>query len=115
LNKEVKKMWTDILEHHGVKGQKWGVRRYQNKDGSLTSNNKRHNRSTNKKQDSLAKGESFVDAYLATFGSTLQSQIALLKQLPLVSQFSEQEIMQMTRDNRLRTHRLVLRIHHHMG
>jgi hypothetical protein len=22
LNKEVKKMWTDILEHHGVKGQK---------------------------------------------------------------------------------------------
>lgn len=25
------------LAHHGVKGQKWGVRRYQNADGSYTS------------------------------------------------------------------------------
>ena len=28
------------LAHHGIKGQKWGVRRYQNKDGSLTPDGK---------------------------------------------------------------------------
>lgn len=25
-----------FLAHHGIKGQKWGIRRFQNKDGSLT-------------------------------------------------------------------------------
>ena len=29
------------LFHHGVKGMKWGVRRYQNKDGTLTAKGKK--------------------------------------------------------------------------
>lgn len=27
---------SDYLEHYGIKGMKWGIRRFQNKDGSLT-------------------------------------------------------------------------------
>lgn len=29
-------MENNYLTHHGIKGQRWGIRRYQNKDGSLT-------------------------------------------------------------------------------
>ena len=33
---------TAALAHHGVKGQRWGVRRFQNADGTLTPAGKRH-------------------------------------------------------------------------
>ena len=33
--------YNHYLAHHGVEGQKWGVRRYQNKDGSLTEEGKK--------------------------------------------------------------------------
>lgn len=32
---------TDELYHHGIKGQKWGIRRFQNPDGSLTAEGKK--------------------------------------------------------------------------
>lgn len=35
------KLNTDELEHHGILGQKWGIRRYQNKDGTLTEAGKK--------------------------------------------------------------------------
>lgn len=33
--------YHDALYHHGVKGMRWGVRRYQNKDGTLTEEGKK--------------------------------------------------------------------------
>ena len=38
------------LYHHGIKGQKWGIRRFQNKDGSLTkAGEKRYSEESDKK------------------------------------------------------------------
>lgn len=51
-----------FLSHHGILGMKWGIRRFQNKDGSLTSEGKKRyseeNESMNQKISARTK-ESF--------------------------------------------------------
>ena len=37
------------MAHHGIKGQKWGVRRFQNPDGTLTEAGKKHTQKENYK------------------------------------------------------------------
>lgn len=58
----------DYLIHHGIKGQKWGVRRYQNTDGSLTDAGKRRARLGKDKlePDSYKPGSGNVDRHVKT-------------------------------------------------
>lgn len=48
----IRPIYYNELYHNGIKGQKWGIRRFQNLDGSLTpEGKKRYNRSYEKKID----------------------------------------------------------------
>lgn len=53
---------TNELYHYGIKGQKWGVRRFENEDGTLTSaGKKRYNyEDRQKKQDARLYGKRSV-------------------------------------------------------
>ena len=46
----------DELQHHGIKGQKWGVRRFQNADGSLTTAGKQRASAIKKHTDAKNRG-----------------------------------------------------------
>lgn len=43
--------WNDELYHHGTKGQRWGIRQYQNEDGSLTRAGEIHYGRVGKKKE----------------------------------------------------------------
>ena len=52
----------DELYHHGIRGMKWGVRRYQNKDGSLTNAGKKRYSDSDTKYDTKY-DEQYVKLY----------------------------------------------------
>lgn len=62
------------IYHHGVKGMKWGVRRYQNKDGSLTSTGKKR-----RKNNLMTEIKESVNRSSANYHESKAKQVAQYK------------------------------------
>lgn len=89
------------LEHHGIKGQKWGERRFQNEDGTLTEEGKRRyyesltpeqktmydnlgeygKRTLHKK---VAEGKSFVEAHKDATATDTKVAVGILAAMPAI-------------------------------
>lgn len=77
-------MANNELIHWGVKGMKWGVRRYQNKDGSLTpAGQKRYNKEMDKlkAEEKVLKSKARTQAKIAKLDTKRKELDELRKQV----------------------------------
>ena len=84
------------LAHHGIKGQKWGVRRFQNPDGTLTELGKRREQKNTYKSLRSAAKESRNSKSLIERNKKLLSDDKM-KELYNVSQKADKRLRQMTK------------------
>lgn len=70
-----KQIYPDYLVHYGIFGQKWGVRRYQNEDGTLTEEGKqRYNQKPESEEWKKSDAEHLSDDELRRRNNRLQAE-----------------------------------------
>lgn len=89
-------MENSVLQHYGVRGMKWGVRRYQNKDGSLTpAGRKRYTDGEPSKKEN-AQVKKVVNAKTAS-AKTTSEKTSPSPQKKNLSEMSDEELSRVIR------------------
>ena len=81
------------LYHHGVKGQKWGVRRYQNEDGTLTDEGKKLYFQKINAANNQLKALRAGDQKAADYWKKKQDEIANLEQINKVISLNKVKLL----------------------
>jgi len=96
------------LYHHGVRGQRWGYRRWQNEDGTLTTAGKEHYRkglpkvAKNLRENSVKKAYSKASSAIGSLRNAEKETMRLNKKMGDISP----KLDAATRDMQLKSHNL---------
>lgn len=86
------------LYHHGVKGMKWGVRRYQNKDGSYTRIGLEHYKKAEARYDAVDKKYKTAKTAYKKGTGTKKDMVSAKTQRKIEKHRLDQAFDQVTRD-----------------